>query len=108
MGINPTFRVSNAKASSAKRPIKSSSPTKVASLAKVGSSANRSSTNKLLFISKEESFTKSPARQNAPEPATRQLPIVYIPLATNPTALECILEVFKPVEFNIDLNNLHS
>ena len=62
MGINPTFKVSNAKASSTKRPIKSSSPTKVASLARVSSSANRSSTNKPLFISKEESFTKLPTR----------------------------------------------
>jgi hypothetical protein len=60
MGINPTSRVSNAKASSAKPPIKSGSPTKAASLAIVGSSTNKGGANKLLFISKEESFTKSP------------------------------------------------
>ena len=138
IGINP--RVSNAKASSAKPPIKSSSPTKVASLARVSSSTNKSGANKLLFISKEESFTKSPIksgsttkrvgstkisnrkkaksvllRQDALEPATRRLPTVYIPtrlLATAPTALEYILEVFKSVEsdidINIDINNLDS
>ena len=62
VGINPTFRVSNAKASSAKRAIKSSSSAKAASLAKVSSSINKSSINKLLFVSKEESFTKLPTR----------------------------------------------
>ena len=108
MGINPTFKVSNTKVSSAKQPIKSSFFTKAVSLARVSSSANRSGANKPLFIFKEESFTKLPARQDALEPAIRQLPIVYILLATDPVALECILEAFNPVESNIDLNNLHS
>jgi hypothetical protein len=63
MGINP--RVSNAKASSAKLPTKSSSPTKVVSLARVSSSTNKSGANKPLFISKEESLTKSPIKSGS-------------------------------------------
>jgi len=129
MGINP--RVSNAKASSAKLPIKSSSPAKVASLARVSSSTNKSSADKTLFISKEESFTKlsiksgSTAkgvgsiklsrfngkkaksvlpRQNALKPAA----ILHILLAIAPAALELILEVLKSMEFNIDLGNIDS
>jgi hypothetical protein len=50
-------------------------------------------------------------RQDALEPATRQLPIIYIPIrpsAIAPTALEFVLEVLKSVESNIDLNNLDS
>jgi hypothetical protein len=140
IGINPTSRVSNAKVSSTKPPIKSGSPTKVASLARVSSSTNKSGANKPLFISKEESSTKSPVksgsttkrvgstkisnrkkaksilpRQDALEPAIRRLPTLYIPirqLAIAPTALECILEAFKPIDsnidINIDLNNLDS
>ena len=137
-GINPTSRVSNAKVSSTKPPIKSGSPTKAASLAIVGSSTNKGGANKLLFVFEEESFTKLPTgsgstargvgpaklsrpngkkaksvlpRQDALEPTIRQLPTIYIPirlLAIAPTALEYILEVFKSVEFNIDLNNLDS
>jgi len=60
MGINP--KVSNAKVSSTKPPIKSSSPAKVASLIKVSSFINKSNANKILFISKKESFTKSPIK----------------------------------------------
>ena len=63
-GISATFRVSNAKASLAKLFTKSSSPTKAASLAKVGSFTNESHTDKPLFISKEESLAKSPAKSN--------------------------------------------
>ena len=108
MGINPTSRVSNAKVSSAKPPIKSSSSAKAVSLAIVSSSTNESGTNKLLFVSKEESFTKLPINL---EPAIRRSAIVpppIRPLATAPTALEYILEVLESVESNIDLNNLDS
>ena len=137
MGINPTSRVNNAKVSSAKPPIKSGSPTKVVSLARAGSSTNESGANKLLFISKEESFTKlaiksgsttkrvgstklsRPNRkkasvlpkQDALEPAIRQLPKIYIPIRLLTIALaslEYILEVLKSIESNIDLNNLDS
>ncbi|XTI92937.1 hypothetical protein V2W45_1334608 [Cenococcum geophilum] len=117
-GINPTSRVSNAKVSSAKRLTKSSSPAKAASSAKVGSSTNKSGANKPLFVSEEESFTKSPIksgstakrvefakpsrpngkkaksvlpRQDALEPATRQtltVPPPIRPSATAPTALK--------------------
>jgi hypothetical protein len=45
-------------------------------------------------------------RQDALEPAIRQLPIRL--LATAPAALEYILEVLESVESNIDLNNLDS
>ena len=108
IGINPTSRVSNTKASSAKPPIKSSSSTKVASLAIVSSSTNKSGANELLFVSEEESFTKLPIN---PEPAIRRSAIVSPPIrlsAIAPTALEYILEVSKSVESNIDLNNLDS
>jgi len=65
IGINPTSKVSNAKVSSTKQPTESSSSTKVASLARVGSSTNKSSANKPLFVSKEESFTKSPIKSGS-------------------------------------------
>jgi hypothetical protein len=114
MGINPIFKVSDAKASPAKVYIKSNSSIKAASSARVSSFINKSSANKLLFFSKVESSTESPIlpRQNAPEPAIRQLPTIYIfirPLATAPAALEYVL---KPMEFNtdisIDFDNLDS
>jgi len=100
MGINPTSRVSNAKTSFTKLPIKSSSFTKVVSLAKINSSTNKSSDNELLFISEKKSITKSSVksgfiakkveftkpnrkkiksvlpRQDALEPAIRRLAIV--------------------------------
>jgi hypothetical protein len=114
VGINPTFKVSDAKASPAKVYMKSNSFAKAASSAKVSSFINKSGADEPLFFFKVESSTELPIllRQNALEPATRQLPIIYIParlLATAPAALEYIL---KPVEFNtdisIDFNNLDS
>jgi len=59
MGINPTFKISNAKVSFAELSIKSNFFTKTASLVKVSSSTNKSSDNELLFIFEEESVTKS-------------------------------------------------
>jgi hypothetical protein len=114
IGINPTSKVSNAKASPAKVYIKSNSPAKAVSSAKINSFINKSGANEPLFFFKVESFTESPIppRQNALEPAIRQLPTIYIPVrpsATAPAALEYVLE---PMEFNtdisIDFNNLDS
>ena len=58
MGINPTFKVSDAKISLTKACIKSNSFTKVVSLVKVSSFINKSNADKTLFIFKKESFTK--------------------------------------------------
>jgi len=130
IGINPIFKISNAKASSAEPLIKNNSPAKAVSSARVSSSINKSGANKPLFVSKEESVTKLPVkkagsaklskpngkkaksvlpRQDALKPATRLL--IIIPpltrlLATTPAALEYILKVFESVESDIDLSNL--
>ena len=50
MGINPTPKVSNAKVSPTKVYIKSDSFAKAASSAKVSSSINKNSADKILFI----------------------------------------------------------
>jgi hypothetical protein len=114
IGINPISKVSNAKVSPAKVYIKSNSPAKTASSAKVSSFTNENSANKPLFFSKVESSIELPVlpRQNVLEPAIRQSPTIYILarlLATAPAALKYIL---KPIEFNtnisIDFNNLDS
>jgi hypothetical protein len=114
MGINPIFKVNDAKVSPAKVYIKSNSPAKAASSAKVSSFTNKSGANELLFFFKVKSSTKLPvlSRQNALEPATRQLPTIYIfirLLATAPTALEYILKFMEfDTDISIDFNNLNS
>ena len=64
MGINSIFKVSDAKASPAKVYIKSNSPIKAISSAKVSSFINKSSANKPLFVSKERS-TKLPIKSGS-------------------------------------------
>jgi hypothetical protein len=114
IGINPISKVNDAKVSPAKVYIKSNSPTKAASLVKVSSFTNENSADKPLFFSKVESSTKLPVppRQNAPEPAIRQLLIIYIPtrpLATAPVALKYVLELMEfDIDISIDFNNLDS
>jgi photosystem II stability/assembly factor-like uncharacterized protein len=60
IGINPIFKVSDAKASPAKAYIKSNSPAKAVSSAKVSSFINESGADEPLFFPKVESSTKSP------------------------------------------------
>ena len=138
MGTNPTFKASNAKVSSAKVFMKSSSFAKAASLAKVSSFTNKSSADKPLFFPKVESSTKLSAkssfttkrvgfaklskpnkkkaisvllRQDALEPAIRQLIIVFLFISLSaipPITIDYILEAREIVKSDIDLNNLDS
>jgi hypothetical protein len=114
MGINPIFKVSDAKVSPAKVYIKSNSPIKAVSSAKVSSFINKSGADELLFFFKIESSTELPIlfRQNALEPTTRQLFTIYISVRPSATAFAALNYVLKPVEFNIDIsidfNNLDS
>jgi hypothetical protein len=71
---------------------------------KSGSTTKRVGSTKISNRKKAKSVLP---RQDALEPTTRRLPPLYIPtrpLAIAPTSLEFILEVFKPVESNIDIN----
>ena len=136
MGINPTFKVSNAKVSPTKAYIKSNSPTKAVSLVKVSSFINKSGADKILFIFKEESSTKSPIKsgsttkktgsikfsrlnkkkaksvllkQDTLKPVTKRLTTVFPPIrlsATPPIIIDDILKAFKFIKFSIDFNNL--
>ena len=112
IGINPTSKINDAKASPAKAPMKSSFSTKAVSLARVSSFINKSGANEPLFFLKVESFTELPIlpRQDALESAIKRLTTVPSPirsLAIPPVTLDNILEAFKSVESGIDFNNLN-
>ena len=109
MGTIPIFRISDAKVSPTKVPIKSSSFAKAVSSAKVSSFTNKSGADEPLFFPKVESSTKLPIlpRQDALEPAIRQLTTVPSPiklLTTPPVTLDDVLKVFKSIKSSIDFN----